>query len=78
MMIDNEGFIGSFNLNHRSLLHDLEVEVILKDKTSLETLQKQWDEDLENSIEVGAKHFTPTSIIIRMIHRLAFKLRYML
>jgi len=78
MMIDNEGFIGSFNLNHRSLLHDLEVEVVLKDPESLTTLETQWNEDLANSVEVGAKHFTPTSVILRMIHRLAFKLRYML
>jgi cardiolipin synthase len=78
MIIDDEGFIGSFNLNHRSLLHDLEVEVLLKDPESLKIMQAQWLEDIENAREVGTKEYTPSSILIRMIHKLAFKLRYML
>lgn len=78
MVIDDIGFIGSQNLNHRSLIHDLEVEVVLKDKTSVDSLLAQWEIDLKSSHELSESQYKATSRILRVFYKLAFRLRYML
>lgn len=78
MILDNEAFIGSFNLNHRSFLHDLEVEVVLRDRDSLQDMLQQWKTDLANSKPVLEKDFATPSWLTRLLYRLAFRLRYML
>lgn len=78
MIIDNEVFIGSFNMNHRSLMHDLEVEVLLKDSASLHNMLHQWQVDLENSKQLSSKELSAPSFLFRILHNIAFRLRYML
>lgn len=78
MVIDDEVFIGSFNLNHRSILHDLEVEVILRDPNSLQNMLQQWQTDISNSRLVSAKDFAAPSWFARILYNIAFRLRYML
>jgi cardiolipin synthase len=78
MIIDDDVFIGSFNLNHRSILHDLEVEVVLRDPESLKSMLNQWALDIQNSKLVGEKDFGRPSWLIRPLYRLAFRLRYLL
>lgn len=78
MIIDDEVFIGSFNLNHRSVMHDLEVEVVLRDQESLQNMLIQWQKDLDDSRVASDKDFAPPSWIARLIYRLAFRLRYLL
>ncbi|WP_415061973.1 phospholipase D-like domain-containing protein [Bdellovibrio sp.] len=78
MIIDNEAFIGSFNLNHRSVLHDLEVEVILNDPDSLHNMLQQWQMDIDNSKLVSEKDFAAPSWLARLLYSIAFRLRYML
>ncbi|WP_374073777.1 phosphatidylserine/phosphatidylglycerophosphate/cardiolipin synthase family protein [Bdellovibrio bacteriovorus] len=78
MVIDNDVFIGSFNLNHRSVLHDLEVEVVLRDKDSLNNMLQQWQVDLNNSKLVSEKDFAAPSWLARILYSIAFRLRYML
>ncbi|AHI06272.1 cardiolipin synthetase [Bdellovibrio bacteriovorus W] len=78
MIIDNEAHVGSFNLNHRSLLHDLEVEVILNDQSSLESMIHQWNVDLKNSKPMTQDDVKNPSWFSRQLYRIAFKLRYML
>ncbi|WII73807.1 phosphatidylserine/phosphatidylglycerophosphate/cardiolipin synthase family protein [Bdellovibrio sp. 22V] len=78
MIIDDEAFVGSFNLNHRSLLHDLEVEAVLSDEESMKNMLQQWSVDLANSKLVSEKDFATRSWFARMLYRLAFRLRYML
>ncbi|MGZ3768972.1 MAG: phospholipase D-like domain-containing protein [Bdellovibrio sp.] len=78
MIIDNDVMIGSFNLNHRSILHDLEVEVVLKDKESLNNMLRQWQTDVNNSKVVSEKDFAAPSWFSRILYKIAFRLRYML
>lgn len=78
MIIDDKVHIGSFNLNHRSMLHDLEVEVILQDSDSLNSMLKQWEVDIENSKLVTENDFRAPSWLARLIYWVAFRLRYML
>ncbi|KHD88218.1 MAG: cardiolipin synthetase [Bdellovibrio sp. ArHS] len=78
MILDDEAFIGSFNLNHRSLLHDLEVEVVLNDATSLRNMTQQWEIDLANAKLVSEKDLSERSWLVRIVYNIAFRLRYML
>lgn len=78
MIIDDDVFIGSFNLNHRSVLHDLEVEVVLKDPRSLESMLSQWSKDLQDSRRADEKDFGRPFWLFRPLYWLAFRLRYLL
>lgn len=79
MLIDDTAYVGSFNFNHRSLLHDLEVELIFKDTAVVNEMTKIWNEDLANSklltLEVLKQQQTPLK---RLLYKAAFRMRYML
>ncbi len=49
LIIDGWATVGSHNLNHRSLTHDLEVEAVLNKPEWVSELLQQWDEDTKNS-----------------------------
>ena len=53
LILDDWFSIGSTNLNHRSLLHDLEVDINIRKTHSKELLEKQFLIDLENSKEIS-------------------------
>lgn len=60
MIIDNWARIGSNNLNHRSLLHDLEADTVLVDLPSLINLRNQFAIDVQKSERItleGSKMF---------------------
>jgi cardiolipin synthase len=78
MILDDEVFIGSFNLNHRSLLHDLEVEVILNDPASIENMLQHWQVDLTHAKPLTEGDVSHPSWILRIFYGFAFRLRYML
>lgn len=77
MLIDNEAYVGSFNLNYRSLFHDLEVLARFDDTDTLQVMTDQWATDLQNSRLISEKDFG-ASWLTRLIYRIAFRLRYML
>jgi cardiolipin synthase len=74
----DEGFamVGSTNLNHRSLMHDLEVDAELGHTESFQALEEQFKTDLRDSTEV--REFDPTSggWGIRLLRWLVIRLRY--
>lgn len=78
LMVDNWASIGSTNLNHRSILHDLELEVVLTDAQSLQNLFQQWEVDLKNSVLFDEKTFLNNNFLIRFISRLLFLFRYLM
>ncbi|WP_413557522.1 phospholipase D-like domain-containing protein [Bdellovibrio sp. HCB209] len=78
MIIDDESYIGSFNLNYRSLFHDLEVIARFRDTTTLDNMLKQWNEDIDNSQNIAESSFVTTSWLFRSLSKIAFRLRYML
>jgi cardiolipin synthase A/B len=53
LLLDDWALIGSSNLNHRSLLHDLEVDILLSSPQSIQTLQEQFLTDLQNAREIS-------------------------
>ena len=52
LILDDWAVVGSSNLNHRSLLHDLEADITLKAKASRDGLVAQFLQDLQESREV--------------------------
>ncbi len=52
IIIDDWIIVGSSNLNHRSMLHDLEVDIVLQTPESRQTIIDQFKEDLALSHQV--------------------------
>lgn len=76
LIVDAEHWIGSFNLNHRSLLHDLEVEVRLfsdESKAALETAFL-WEE--KESMPLRLEYFAQRRLWARVVSWLLFFFRY--
>ncbi len=52
LILDDWILVGSSNLNHRSLLHDLEVDVNIRLSAAKQSIEQQFATDLANSQEV--------------------------
>ncbi len=76
LILDNWISVGSSNLNHRSLLHDLEVDVNLQLPASKNKILKQFTFDLENSSEISLKNWHARPLYQRLIGRLALYMKY--
>ncbi|MBU2512525.1 phosphatidylserine/phosphatidylglycerophosphate/cardiolipin synthase family protein [bacterium] len=77
-IIDDWITVGSSNLNHRSLTHDLEVDAILQTSESKKTVSEQFLNDLRLSKEILLSDITKHFSWKRMLGRLALYLRYWL
>ena len=60
MLIDDWVSVGSTNLNHRSLRHDLEADVVLITPASLRVVEKVLEEDCELSLDLSAGSHRPS------------------
>ena len=78
MIIDNLALIGSKNLNHRSLLHDLEIEAVLEDPSSVDKMLQIWKSDLQNSRILKLQHFENFSWIEKSFYKFIYWFRYWL
>lgn len=78
VVIDDWATVGSHNLNHRSLTHDLEVEVVLNQKEWVDPLVKQWETDIAHSREVTKEEIGKLTWIERVFARLVYWFRYWL
>jgi cardiolipin synthase len=65
-------------LNHRSLTHDLEVEIVLNKKEWVDPLIEQWDTDLKQSHAVTIADLGRHTWLDRVIARFAYWFRYWL
>ena len=52
VVIDDWVRVGSSNLNHRSIVHDLEVNVVLRSEPSIRSVVRQFEEDQARSREI--------------------------
>lgn len=78
MIIDDWAAIGSHNLNHRSFMHDLEVEMAFDNGQVLRELMAQWEADLKLSTPVTLEQLAKDSIWKKIFSRLCFLFRYYL
>jgi cardiolipin synthase len=70
--------IGSYNLDRRSLLHNLEAGVIVLDRDVGRALEKQFDEDLKGCREVLLSEWEARSKLSRVLEWFFFQFRYWL
>lgn len=78
MIVDQWGTVGSYNFNHRSLIHDLEVEVVINQQEWLEKLEKQWQTDISQSKLIQLNDKDHANIFLRMIANIFYWFRYWL
>ncbi len=78
LLIDDWALIGSSNMNHRSLLHDLEVDVVLTQPSSLQSLESQFKLDLNSAHEIKLEHLASRRFLDRVFSWLLYSLRYWL
>jgi cardiolipin synthase len=78
MLIDDWGLIGSSNLNHRSLLHDLEVDLVIPQEGAQRSLEAQFVKDLELAREITIENWRKRPWIERLIGRILLWVRYLL
>lgn len=78
IVIDEKALVGSHNLNHRSFLHDLEIEVSIHEKNLVNQLIQQWDKDISVSRAMSLKTLGKWSFISKMAARFIYWFRYWL
>ncbi len=77
LILDNWSLIGSSNLNHRSLLHDLEADINLSNNSSKQYLADLFLDDLKQSKEVSLESWQNSRPKYqRMLGRLVLYLKY--
>lgn len=78
MLIDDWGLVGSSNLNHRSLFHDLEADVVLGSVDAARSLEEQFERDCSRCREVTLQNWQQRPLIERLIGRMALWVRWVL
>lgn len=78
LILDDWYLIGSSNLNHRSLLHDLEIDVNIHKSESKNLLEQQFLEDLKSSKEIRIEHLHKRRIYQRIIGRVLLYVKYLI
>ncbi len=77
LILDDWVLVGSSNLNHRSLLHDLEADVRIRLSSNKQKLAKTFLEDLEASKEILLATFTQQRPWLqRSLGRLVLYIKY--
>jgi len=77
-IIDDWMTIGSTNLNHRSLIHDLEVDLVVQDETNMKKVEEHFLEMTGKLELVTIENLKGLSFSDRMMGRLYFLFRYWL
>lgn len=78
MLIDDWGLVGSSNLNHRSLLHDLEADVVLADEKACQALESQFLRDCVESRQITLQNWRARPFLERTLGRILLAFRYLL
>jgi len=74
-IIDDWVMVGSTNLNHRSLVHDLEVDVVLCSRESKEALARQFELDCSGAKELAAGTFR-VGLLAKIIQWVLLRFRF--
>lgn len=76
-LLVDDGFlsIGSYNLDHRSLAYNLEVVVNVVDRPTGARFRAMFEKDLGGAIEISAEDWANRPLVLRLLQRLAYRLR---
>lgn len=75
VLIDDWLTVGSTNLNNRSLLHDLEADVVLSSRASLDAAERAFEGDIAQSKEVTHRDWKARPWWQQLMARLALRLK---
>jgi cardiolipin synthase len=75
-IIDDFITIGSSNLNHRSLLHDLEVDLSIQKQINKETISKDFIHSADPELEITLEHLKQRTLFDTFLSRLFFVFKY--
>jgi cardiolipin synthase A/B len=78
VIIDDWMLVGSSNLNHRSLLHDLEVDVNVQTDKAKRILEQQFLDDLQHTEEIFLHTWQNRPLHQKIIGRLVLYLKHWL
>ena len=78
LVVDHWVSVGSSNLNQRSLLHDLEVDVVLHEQKAVQEVEQQFLHDQLNAREIKLDDIRKFSPIKNILGRSVLLLRYWL
>jgi len=78
LIIDDWFSVGSSNLNHRSLRHDLEIDVNIQTVQAKKMLEKQFQENINQSRHISFDDLKRQTVIQKMISRILLFFRYFL
>lgn len=78
LVIDEWATVGSHNLNHRSIKHDLELDAALEGPSIIHPLVAQWDRDVRKSRAITLDKYRKLSRLQRWMSRLAYYVRFWL
>lgn len=76
VLIDDWITVGSSNRNHRSLIHDLEVDIVLRHEKSINSIENKFLEDISQSEEITIPAWTRQSKLKLFFERLILFFRY--
>ena len=76
VLIDEWATVGSCSLNYRILHHDLEVDVVVEGKESIQSLRKQFERDQAFSEELTLEKWRSKFWLERWLGRILFFMRY--
>ena len=68
--------VGSSNLNHRSLLHDLEVDLVIQDKSNKEMIITDFQKSTPNDHLITQEDLKKRSVFDKILSRLFFLFKY--
>ncbi len=78
MIIDDWAMLGSSNLNHRSLFHDLEVDLTTKTPMTLKAMSQEFDSDTGLSTPITSEGEARPAWRHRLLGRIVLFCRYFL
>lgn len=78
LIIDNWMLVGSSNLNHRSIMHDLEVDVDIRSTECKTALETQFLNDLQHAAEINIHTLNKRPWRQRIVGRLLLYIKYLI
>jgi len=78
LIIDDWATVGSSNFNHRSLLHDLEVDIVITHDDNRRELREHFKTDIENARKLSDTGWSARSAFKRFVGRMLLLFRYWL
>lgn len=76
LIVDDWVIVGSSNLNHRSLLHDLEIDVNICVPEAKKQIEQEFLADLKKSQEINLEHWYKRPLYQRLLGKLLLYVKF--